>query len=137
MQIYDDRYRKTILCIDQYDHGVLKGRMYNPYLDGGVSFQSAIELLKNMDTMLDKMNYPQSFSGKRVFWESPEAVPTANIGGEVQSGKMATFAVNILFRQNASWQGSLAWYEGKREESFRSVLELLLLIDSALEHQKA
>jgi len=40
--------------------------------------------------------------------------------------------VKVLFRQNASWQGSIAWLEGKREESFRSVLELLLLIDSAV-----
>ena len=31
-----------------------------------------------------------------------------------------------------NWQGSVTWVEGKREQSFRSVLELILLIDSAL-----
>ena len=46
---------------------------------------------------------------------------------------MATFAVRVLFRQNASWQGEVTWLEGKREESFRSVLELILLMDGALQ----
>ena len=46
--------------------------------------------------------------------------------------RFPTFAVRILFRQNASWQGSVTWLEGNREESFRSVLELIFLMDSAL-----
>jgi len=52
----------------------------------------------------------------------------------LQKGKAATFALQILFRQNVSWQGFLIWTEGKREESFRSVLELLFLIDSVMDH---
>ena len=38
----------------------------------------------------------------------------------------------MIFRQNASWQGSVTWLDKGREESFRSVLELLLLMDSAI-----
>ena len=41
--------------------------------------------------------------------------------------------VRILFRQNASWQGTVLWSEGSQEERFRSALELALLLDSALE----
>ena len=41
--------------------------------------------------------------------------------------------VRILFRQNASWQGTVLWSEGGQEERFRSALELALLLDSALE----
>ena len=41
-------------------------------------------------------------------------------------------SVRILFRQNASWQGSVLWREGGQEERFRSALELVLLMDSAL-----
>lgn len=40
--------------------------------------------------------------------------------------------MRILFRQNASWQGSVLWREGGQEERFRSALELVLLMDSAL-----
>jgi hypothetical protein len=48
---------------------------------------------------------------------------------------LSTFAVRVMFRQNASWQGSVTWVEGKREEQFRSVLELLLLVKSALDQE--
>jgi len=37
-----------------------------------------------------------------------------------------------MFRQHASWQGGVLWVEGKAEQSFRSALELILLMDSAL-----
>jgi len=49
-----------------------------------------------------------------------------------QMGKQATFAVNILFRRNASWQGSLTWLDEKETITFRSVLELISLMNSAL-----
>ena len=43
-------------------------------------------------------------------------------------GEIATFLVTVLFQQNASWQGTILWVEGKKSEDFRSVLELLKLI---------
>jgi len=52
-------------------------------------------------------------------------------------GEQETFDVKILFRQNASWQGSVVWLEQKQEQSFRSVLELILLFDSALTQKQA
>ena len=51
---------------------------------------------------------------------------------ERRTGRRATFAVRVLFRQNATWQGSVTWMEKNQEESFRSVLELLLLMNSAV-----
>lgn len=45
---------------------------------------------------------------------------------------LAVFEIRVLFRQNASWQGSLLWRERKLEGHFRSVLELMRLMDSAL-----
>ena len=43
-----------------------------------------------------------------------------------------TFELEILFRQNYSWQGRLRWPKGQREASFRSVLELLILMETVL-----
>jgi len=131
-QIYENVFRTTIVCIDDYDNKIPQGKIYNAYYEGGVSFCGVIDFLSNMEAMLEEMNYPQSFSSRRSFGSSavkktPDLSPDA-----VQEGKYATFSLRILFRQNASWQGSLYWHEGKEEESFRSVLELLLLIDSAL-----
>ena len=77
------------------------------------------------------MRFPQSFSRVRTFADVPVMEQQAPDGSKSHEGELATLAVRVLFRQNASWQGTVAWLEGSREESFRSVLELLLLMDSA------
>ena len=50
-----------------------------------------------------------------------------NAGHESQS-----FVVTVKNREHHTWQGTVSWVEGKKEENFRSVLELLKLIDSAV-----
>ena len=44
-----------------------------------------------------------------------------------------TFVIKVMNTQNATWQGTVTWTDGKRTEPFRSALELIKLIDSALE----
>ena len=130
--IFDNQYRITILCIDEYENGVLNGRMYNPYFSTGIRFQSTMEMLKKLDSMLEEMNFPQSFSANRVFRPVQKIDTVEPPTSSPKTGKVATFGLRILFRQNASWQGFVTWSEGNQEESFRSVLELLFLMDSAL-----
>lgn len=47
-------------------------------------------------------------------------------------GDRATFIVQVQYRQNASWQGKLIWVDKKKTVCFRSVLELIKLMDSAV-----
>ena len=47
-----------------------------------------------------------------------------------------TFVVQILNTQNATWQGTVTWTDGRRTESFRSALELIRLMDSTLLDQE-
>lgn len=42
------------------------------------------------------------------------------------------FVVTVRSQENHTWQGTVSWVEGKRQEHFRSVLELLKLIDSVV-----
>lgn len=46
--------------------------------------------------------------------------------------KKQTFILEISDTQNQSWQGKVEWIQGKKKESFRSVLELLRMLDSAV-----
>ena len=43
-----------------------------------------------------------------------------------------SFIVNIQNQQNSTWQGTVTWVDEDRTQSFRSVLELIRLIDSTL-----
>lgn len=45
----------------------------------------------------------------------------------------AVFLLDIQHRQNATWQGSITWVDRQNKQYFRSALELIKLIESALE----
>lgn len=49
-----------------------------------------------------------------------------------QKNENQNFVVTVRSQENHTWQGTVSWVEGKRQENFRSVLELLKLIDSAV-----
>ena len=126
-----NEYRMTVVCVDSYTDGVLSGRFYNPYLQQGESFSSVMQFLLKMTQMLDNMDFPHAFMEPRFFAPSSTVASRPTEDG-MQRGALATFAVRVLFRQNASWQGMISWLEGEQEQGFRSVLEMLLLMDTAL-----
>ena len=53
----------------------------------------------------------------------------------MRRGAENTFLVKILNKQNATWQGSVTWVEEQKTQNFRSALELLKLIDGALDEE--
>jgi len=124
-------YHTTIVCVDSYTDGVPTGRFYNPYMPEGVRFSSMVDFLQKMESLLDDMDFPQAFNVTRTFAPAKPVISEPAEEG-VPSGDKATFSMKVLFRQNSSWQGCVSWLEGKREEGFRSVLELIFLMDSAL-----
>lgn len=132
-RIRGNEYRTTIVCVDSYDNDVLAGRFYNPSLSEGETFQSLTQFLVKMNQALDVINLPQAFSAARAFAPPSRGKTGSSPQTEAQEGALATFAVRVIFRQNASWQGSVTWLEEGREQSFRSALELILLINSALD----
>jgi hypothetical protein len=128
-----NEYRTTVICVDSYQNAVLTGRFYNPACKEEIRFQSLSQLLVKMQDMLDQTQFPQSFTLARSFsGRAPGEQGEGVVPSTEHAGKLATFALRLLFRQNASWQGSVTWLEQGQEESFRSVLELILLLDSAL-----
>jgi len=51
--------------------------------------------------------------------------------------KDLVFFVRIQYRCNSSWQGTIQWLDGKKEQNFRSALELGNMISSAREIRSA
>ena len=51
-------------------------------------------------------------------------------------GHKASFIVRVTSRQNATWQGSISWTERGVTKHFRSAVELIKLIDSALDEEE-
>ncbi len=51
--------------------------------------------------------------------------------------KSNTFVVRVDFQQHGTWQGSVDWVNQHRKKPFRSALELLKIMDSALTSEDA
>ena len=51
----------------------------------------------------------------------------------IASSERPSFFIRILYRQHNSWQGEVQWLEAKRTRRFRSALELMVLIQEALD----
>lgn len=136
-RVWGNEYRSTVVCIDRYEGGVPAGRFYNPYLDVGIRFESITQFILRMESLLDQMKLPQAHTAARSFSAPPPDRAGGTAATESHKGELATFSLRIIFRQNASWQGSVAWLETGQEQSFRSALELILLLDSALSEARA
>lgn len=123
--------RQNLVCVDSYDNGVLKGRLCAAGREAE-SFDSLSQFLVKMETLLDELQQPQSYTAPRAFSYLLQEEGQVGSPTSVRRGVKATFDLRVLFRQHTSWQGVVHWRERGAEHSFRSVLELVLLMDSAL-----
>ena len=123
-----------LLCVDSYENGVPRGHMYLG--QEGFRFDSLSQLLLRAEQLLERNGGVQSFTTPRIF-SLVRPLGDASCDAErLSRGTAATFEMRVLFRQHASWQGELLWLEKNTRQSFRSVLELITLMDSALRAEK-
>lgn len=123
--------RKMTICVDGYEDGILKGRFYNAYHDM-TAFESLSQFLIRMEMLLEETQTPQSYTSHRTFSSMLRQDDDPAFTTQLRKGAKATFELQILFRQHSSWQGVIVWKDRNLEQSFRSVLELVVLMDSAL-----
>lgn len=132
-KVHNDADRTTMICIDSYEQGVPQGRFYNLGQEhAGSSFHGLVQLLTGMEEVFDASGFPQPFTQMRSFTNESHACEGQWMEPTQGDGCLATFVVKIFFRQHTSWQGSITWLEKKVDQTFRSALELIFLMDSAL-----
>ena len=129
----------ALVCIDSFDDYSMTGRLYHSSLAHEAYFRSFMELVEILEHIFNMLDYPQSSMTLRSFEGTKPAervnlrrpsIPTSYSFDA--RGTTATFKLRVMFRQNATWQGSIRWLESEKEENFRSVLEMLHLMDSAI-----
>ena len=131
------------VCVNTTEAGDYAGLIWNQYSDRPDVFHNSIEMIHRMEALYDAWNFPQRSTGRRTFKITKETSPGMGQEGVVQlmdarrvqekKGDKGTFIVRVKYRQNATWQGEVIWTEQKQKRCFRSALELLKLIDSALD----
>ena len=141
LKVVPEDMRTSLIRIYNYRDRNPQGTFYNLYYGQEIVFENLTQLLFTMEKLMDQMGYPEASVQTRGFKEVPERLTRASVAEQLQLSPnqevLATFKVKVLFRQQASWQGRVSCNETGEEISFRSALELIKLIDSALPQPEA
>jgi len=126
-----DRYFS--IAVDEYSGRSIKGVLYQENLKKGIYYDSLLEMIINMDSILDAVGCPKQAFQMRCFpGTKAPVVVSRNCEETKRDGKLATLCIYIKYRYNAGWQGTISWKEGKRTEKFESDLQMILLMDQIL-----
>jgi hypothetical protein len=122
-----------VISICRSEAGDFQGKLFLPNAAKTITFLSAWGLLKQIEKDMLLNKYPQNtFEIRR--WSKRDSVKKQKEERckDVKFSKViCSFLVQIQYCQNATWQGSIHWMEGKQTKCFRSDLELLKLIEEA------
>ena len=132
---------RTLVCIDRYENCEIYGRLINPFEKAPRDFNGVLDMAGQMEALFDRLAFPQASFRYRSFSEDKK--PQSYRPGEVrrymdeiifenERGEKATFIIQVQFRQNATWQGTIRWADKKKVQRFRSTLEMIKLMDDAL-----
>ncbi|WP_243125440.1 hypothetical protein [Clostridium transplantifaecale] len=133
------------ICVDSFAQGDYSGSIWNLYQKRPIPYANTMDLLRKVDSFFNELDYPQNSTIDRTFGKDKGAVRQKKEGAVAQmderelkkkKGEEATFIVYVKYRQNATWQGEVIWADKKEKKFFRSALELLKLMDSAMEEKE-
>ena len=131
-----------ILCINEKKGRELSGLLYHSYSLEPAGFRNIEEMTKIMERLYDELQYPHIGNNQRSFVQADQTYPkTTQERNRIMSdekllskhGDIGTFIVRVQHRQNSSWQGRLTWMEQNQTLNFRSIWEMIKLIESAMD----
>lgn len=138
---------RTLVCVDALSSSDFSGTLYNPYMPAPVHYREAKDIITSLEGFFNDICYPQSYFKDRSFLgdkpeqEEKQPVPVHRYMEDdiftQHKGRVATFEIEVKYRQNASWQGDFIWLDRDEHFSFRSTLEALKLMDAALQRAVA
>lgn len=140
-QCYLGAPNAVLLCIDRASGGQLAGRLYHSYSARAEAFGGIEQMTHRMELLYDRLQFPYPGTNQRRFAPPKKEIPRLEDKNKVMSdeeilskhGDIGTFIVRVQHRQNSSWQGRLTWMEQDKTLSFRSVWEMIKLIESAVD----
>ena len=127
------------ICVDELGEGGIRGRVVSRRLTEPMPFSDVGHLLLQLEEVFDRQNFPQASERRRTFGARQEesSLPLAQTleqGMDPEevaraAGQVTTFDLYVITRRNTTWQGFVDWLDGSPRSHYKSVLELLKLID--------
>lgn len=133
----------VVICVDDIGNDAIIGRYYHGYQTTAGAFTSITDLLFQMERLFDYLHFPFPATSNRSFRSRIESYNNEERTRVMtdkelleKHGDLGTFIVRVQHRQNSSWQGRITWVEENKTVNFRSVWEMMKLIDGALDEFK-
>ena len=138
-------------CIESNDNADYQGLIYHQYADNPIAFDGMSDFMLKLEDLFDEWDFPQRGLAPRVFRKGSrddigynkkkhsdklpiEVISEMNGVRNVQNkkGKLGTFVIQVVYRQDATWQGHVIHQEKNEKMDFVSALELIKIMDRAL-----
>ena len=132
----------VVLCIRESRPDAMRGELWHSYSASPTPFENVQKTVLEKEQPDDRLNFPHPGTNERSFGPAKEPVRRENQEREKimndeellqKHGDLGTFIVRVQHRQNSSWQGRITWMERDKTINFRSVWEMVKLIESAVE----
>ncbi len=140
------------ICVDSHEDSDYQGLIYHQYADAPIEFLGLTDFVMKAENLFDEWDFPQRGLAQRNFKKpgkdevgykpkkGDEKLPIEVIQEKEgvrniqnKKGKLGTFVIHVVYRQDATWQGHMIYQEKNEKKDFVSVLELIKYIDSSLE----
>ncbi|MCR4632567.1 MAG: hypothetical protein K5648_00400 [Erysipelotrichaceae bacterium] len=132
----------VVLCVDRMDP-VMAGRYFHHYHEEAIGFEGLTDLLLQLEDFYDDLRFPFPGNNERHFFEKEVTYMEKEMTRKLEDdemlemhGDLGTFIIRVQHRQNSSWQGRITWVEQDKTLYFRSVWEMVKLIEEAMDDHK-
>lgn len=140
-QWYIGAVNGAVVCADCRKEGNIEGRLYHSYSRESEKFSCIEEVIFNLEELFDDLGFPYPTTRERSFWKGNRQKNQGEKRKRIMSdetllskhGELGTFIIRVQHRQNSSWQGRLTWMERNETVCFRSIWEMVKLMESALD----
>ena len=131
----------VVLCVESSHEGELKGCFWHSYSHTPVPFNGIGQMTLRMEMLYDYLRFPFPGNNERTFGLEKQVTRLTKERKRIMTdeellskhGDIGPFIVRVQHRQNSSWQGRITWMEEDRTVQFRSVWEMIKLIESAVD----
>ncbi len=129
-----------MLCVDGVNSRGCQGCFWHAYSEEPTRFESFGEMLFQMERFFDRLDFPRRGNSVRNFTDIPAGRAGDREAQKVMTdqkllehrGDQETFIVRVQHRQNNTWQGRITWAEQNKTLTFRSIWEMIHLMENAL-----
>ena len=135
--------REFMVSIGSYREAEINGYISHSALNQCQRFESLLELIHLVSARLDELGIAQPATELRSFCEPNILEGREGMITILKDQKVKTipqkvlgkpeFLIRLNMRQNATWQGELCWVNDGRKIHFRSLLEMVNLMQEAIE----